>query len=183
MNTNYLDDKGWFSGILYKERKFNKHVSWAMHTTLWTLRNIISLVVEQFWPTLPDCFKSLWFTGILYAQHSWGQIKAVKSGWGLDFNWAVATLFLFFFNHSVPDMLLCLRSLLCRMTQFQPDFSQMTSHLEYFSYTEVFMVDSMIVSCPRPVNAKHAEIISSAQLPLLTAGMRYSCWYAVVCFL
>lgn len=89
--------------------------------------------------------------------------------------------FLFFFNHSVPDMLLCLRSLLCRMTQFQPDFSQMTSHLEYFSYTEVFMVYSMIVSCPRPVNAKYAEIITSAQLPLLTAGMRYSTLKVVLC--
>lgn len=77
------------------------------------------------------------------------------------------------------DLLLCLVSLSCCMTQFGPRFSYQTDDLRIFWYTKKVTVDSMTAGCLDPVAAKQAEIII-APSPCLTVDWRCLCWY--VCF-
>ncbi len=85
---------------------------------------------------------------------------AFESGWV----WTLLycnTLILLFFSRSVVDLLGCLGSLSCCMTQFWPNFSCRTDCVTFDSsilwYTEEFMVNSVTVRCPDPVTTKQAQ--------------------------
>ena len=80
-------------------------------------------------------------------------------------------LILFFFRHSVVDLLLCLGSLSCCITQFQPRFSCSIDGLTCDSWIIWYTEVSMTARCPGPVAAKQTQIISPPPL-CLTVGMR-----------
>lgn len=70
---------------------------------------------------------------------------------GLDFDLTAAALTLLIFRESVVDLLLCMRSSSCSMSQFQPSFSCHTDGLTLDSsilwYTEEFMTDQVTARC------------------------------------
>ena len=118
-------------------------------------------------------------TALLRSHHS--ILVSLRSGLWLNH---CNTLILFFFRHSVVDLLLCLGSLSCWWASFS--FSCRTDGLTFDSrilwYPEEFMVDSMTARCPGPVAAEQAQMISPPP-PCLTVGMRCLCWYAAFGFL
>ena len=84
-------------------------------------------------------------------------------------------LILLVFSHFVVDLLVCLRSLSCCMTQFQPSFSCWADGLTFDSkilwYAEEFMADSMTAKCPGYAVAKQVQVITPSPL-CLAADMR-----------
>lgn len=78
------------------------------------------MALSEFSPALLSCITWVlcYLLSFTYAKLSQCSAPAFQSGWGLEFLWAVATIILFSFSHSVVDLLVCLRSLLCCMTQF-----------------------------------------------------------------
>jgi len=117
---------------------------------------------------------------IVYAQLSSSPTTALKCG-GLVY-YHCNTFSLFFFTHSLLDLPLCLGSLCCCVTQFQPSFGCRTDGLTFdcrvFWYTEEFKIGSQ---CPCPEPAKHVQIITNPAL-CLTDGMRRLCWHVVFGF-
>ncbi len=84
--------------------------------------------------------------------------SAFQAGWGLDFDWAITTPWLFSFQPFCWRFTGVLGSLSCCMTQFWPCYSCHTDVLTFDSgtlwYTEGFMVDSVTVRYPGPVATK-----------------------------
>ena len=84
------------------------------------------------------------------------------------------------------DLQLCLGSLTCCMTRFQPGFNWETGGLTFDTrilwYIEEIIVNLVTAGCPGPVAAKQAQIISPPP-PCLTVGMRCLCQYAAFGFL
>ena len=60
--------------------------------------SVSHMAVEESWP-FQRCFSSLRFAALVYAQLSEGPTTAFQSGWGLDFDWTIATPWFFSFSH------------------------------------------------------------------------------------
>jgi len=90
-------------------------------------------------------------------------------------------LILFFFSHSVINLMVFLGTLSCCMTQSLPTVSCQTDILWY---TEEFIVDWKTARSPGPVAAKLAQIITPPP-HCLTVGMRYVCgvWLLALCIM
>ena len=120
------------------------------------------VVDEHFFTTL---FQFIEICGHL-SMHSSRKVLSqhfnwVKSGLWLGHH---ETSILFFFSHSVVDLLVCLGSLSCCTTQFWPSRSCWTDGITFNSrilwYAEEFVVNSMTAKCPGLVAAKQAQIIT-----------------------
>lgn len=113
------------------------------------MTSLVSHIIMKFWPSLLLII-DVWYL-VMYFH--------TLSIWTLGH---CNTLLLFFFRHSVEDLLLCLDSLSCCMTQFESSFSCWTDWLTFdfgiLWYTE--KVDSMTTWCPSPLGPKQIQIIS-----------------------
>ena len=154
------------------------------------LYNFISLphhcgeiLVHTSWQ---QCFSSLTLVGIclhtaLLKSHQTISIGLRSGLWLGHCN----TLILFFFSHSVVDLLVHLGSLSCCVTHFQPSFNCQSHGLAFYSRIlwclEEFIVDVIIVRHPGSVAAKQAQMINPPP-PCLTVGKRRLFIYAVFGF-
>jgi len=95
----------------------------------------------------------------IHIQLSKGPTTAFQSGWGLDFDWTIATPWFF------PSSDILLQICSCAWAHFPVD-----DPVSAQSRPEEFTVDSMTARCPGPVAAEQAQTICSSP-PCLT-GLR-----------
>lgn len=114
------------------------------------------IVLEKCWPARL-CLSSLRFEGI-YFMHNSLNMLAQHLYWVEV--WTLTQSFIFFFfSYSDVNFLVCLESLSCCMTQFQPSLSCRTNGLTFvwrIFWTKVeFIIVSVTAGFPGPVAAKH----------------------------
>ncbi len=93
------------------------------------------------------------------------------------------TLILFFLSHSEVDLLVCMGSLSCCITQVRLSLRSQTNSrifsFRIFWYSAEFMVPSIMASRPGPEAAKQPQTITLPP-PCLTVGMMFFLWNVVL---
>jgi len=147
--------------------------------------SVSHIVVEEFWPTLLYNLTSVYWgfsgvnfcTALLRSQQSIS-IRLMSGLWPDRCN----IVFLFFFSHSIEDLLLCLGSLYCCMAKHWKSFGLHKDGLTFYSrivlYTEKLNVDLNDCKMSRSCGSNQVQVISPPSQSLTVFLMICCVWFS-----